>query len=163
MSLTPIGQDPSVHFLGLDLEGLLSCPTPVWEGVPREVYGPGSCLAWETVHALRASLEAAALHLVSGQEVLCLYLPPEHGGKYRSLAHPRSQAPASVTFDTMPTLPSSKLPLFLVPLSPSRSRTLRSYVLGESHANCFLPSTFFFYSVIASNSCRCSFKVHGQV
>lgn len=75
MSLAPIGQDPSVHFLGLDLEGLMSCPTPGWEGDPQEVYGPGSCLGWETVHALGASLEAVALRLVSGQEVLCLCLP----------------------------------------------------------------------------------------
>lgn len=164
MSLTPIGQAPSVHFLDLDLEGLMSCPTPAREGVPREVYGPGSCLHWETVHTLRASLEAVALHLVSGQEMLCLYLPPEHGGKYRSLARPRSQAHCSCDIRHHAYFTFFQTPIIPSPLPPPRSRTLRSYVLGESHVNCFLPSTFFFYSVIASNSHWCSFdEVHGQV
>lgn len=104
----------------------MSCPTPTWEGVTWEVYGAGlyAELPWGLGVGDRLCFKD-----MSGSRGLvpCLSLPPERGGKHRSVPH-LAQFPGQcpVAFQHVPSFPSSKLPLLPGPCHPQGRRTLRS-------------------------------------
>lgn len=143
-----MGQGPNIHSFDLDLEGLMSCPPPLpsHSASGRSQGGVWSREPWDLMDSLCFKGGRADRGFkcgIAGQEMLCLSLSPEHGGKHRPVPS-WAQLPGHppVAFEHHAHLTLFQTPITPVLGHPRGPGPLRPYALGEGHGHHFLPSSF---------------------